>query len=103
MTITTTASIDLPFPTASPDVSVPCTIAPEAWWPQDRWQSDVAKAACRNCPVLVRCFNWALHNEQHGVWGGTTAAEREHLRAQLDLPAPPLFPRMPGARDRSAA
>lgn len=94
---------DLPFPRTDDGQPPPCTAVPDAWWPAERGQADLAKAVCRNCPVVAACFNWAVHNEPHGVWGGTTAAEREDLRARLDLPAPPMFPRMPGGRERSAA
>lgn len=35
---------------------------------------------CAECPVLAECFNYALHHEEHGFWGGTSAREREVLR-----------------------
>jgi len=36
-----------------------------------------AKAVCAKCPVVAPCLEWALDNESHGVWGGTSPAERE--------------------------
>lgn len=40
-----------------------------------------AKAICAVCPVLQDCFNFAMeHEEEYGVWGGTTHRERERLR-----------------------
>jgi WhiB family redox-sensing transcriptional regulator len=39
-----------------------------------------AKALCASCPVIENCLNWALSTrEPHGVWGGTSAEEREQL------------------------
>lgn len=35
---------------------------------------------CENCPVLKECFNYALHHEHHGFWGGTTSDNRRRLR-----------------------
>lgn len=40
----------------------------------------IAKAICSHCPVQIACREWALANEQFGVWGGTTARERVRLR-----------------------
>ena len=39
-----------------------------------------AKAICRRCPVVAECLQWALEmKEQHGIWGGMTARERNRL------------------------
>lgn len=39
-----------------------------------------AKRVCAACPVRTACLAYALaHNEQHGVWGGTTRTERRAL------------------------
>lgn len=39
-----------------------------------------ALALCGRCPVRAACLDYALDHEQHGVWGGTTPAERRALR-----------------------
>ena len=40
-----------------------------------------AKAMCRQCPVLQRCFDHAMEvREPYGVWGATTPEERELIR-----------------------
>lgn len=40
-----------------------------------------AKAICADCPVMWQCRDWALRtNEQWGVWGGLTSAERNAIR-----------------------
>jgi WhiB family redox-sensing transcriptional regulator len=49
-------------------------------------RENAAKAICQGCPVLANCLNWALAvAEPHGVWGGTTPAEREQLTSQILL------------------
>jgi len=40
---------------------------------------------CSACPLLVSCFNWALHNEDHNYWGASSALERRELRRSLKL------------------
>jgi WhiB family redox-sensing transcriptional regulator len=46
-------------------------------------QEQAAKEVCRRCPVIKACLRHALAAEDYGVWGGTTAHEREQLRAKL--------------------
>lgn len=42
-----------------------------------------AKDRCRGCPVIDRCLEYALdNNEPYGVWGGLTADERRALLRQ---------------------
>lgn len=35
---------------------------------------------CQDCPALLECFNYAVHHEEWGFWGGTTRAQRKLLR-----------------------
>ncbi len=43
---------------------------------------EAAKAICRRCLVTAECLDYALtNNEDHGVWGATTARQRRKLRA----------------------
>ncbi|MEU9438393.1 WhiB family transcriptional regulator [Streptomyces sp. NPDC048252] len=51
-------------------------------------QTDIeqAKLLCSGCPIAAGCLKWALaHPTQArlGVWAGTTARERTHLRQRL--------------------
>lgn len=40
-------------------------------------REELAKAACRRCPVLEPCLQHALSvHEPYGIWGGMTARER---------------------------
>ncbi len=42
-----------------------------------------AKAVCAVCPVIENCLRWALAaREPYGVWGGTSAEERERVHAR---------------------
>ncbi len=50
-----------------------------------------ALAYCSQCPVCAECLEFALGTEQeHGIWGGKTATEREvmvemrHAQAELE-------------------
>ena|SRR5579884_867124 len=44
-------------------------------------QIDAAKAICQLCRVRDRCLRFALEtNQEDGIWGGTTEAERRKLR-----------------------
>lgn len=43
-----------------------------------------AKQVCRRCPVLGECLTHALACEDFGIWGGTTAQERQAMRALPD-------------------
>ena len=46
----------------------------------EKIQTAIAKQACSRCPLIVECFQWALGREFYGIWGGTTAKEREAIR-----------------------
>lgn len=61
--------------------------------PLDVDAHEVAAYACTSCPVKRPCLEFALMtNEQWGVWGGHTEAQRarirRHLRAALLGEAP---------------
>jgi WhiB family redox-sensing transcriptional regulator len=44
-------------------------------------QIEEAKAVCRRCPVINRCQQWALeNNQQDGVWGALSENERRSLK-----------------------
>ena len=34
---------------------------------------------CRACPVRDTCFNYAVINNESGIWGGTTERQRKNL------------------------
>lgn len=57
------------------------------WWFPERGKDDTHKAmqVCASCPVRQMCREYAKTWHDVGVWGGSTADEREELRL-LALP-----------------
>lgn len=57
--------------------------------PGDTEALRAAKSICSGCPVLIRCLEYALdNNERYGIWGGKSTRERLLiLRAQRMLEA----------------
>ena len=43
---------------------------------------------CFQCPVMLECREYALHNEAFGTWGGMTEWERNVERRLLGIPSP---------------
>lgn len=57
---------------------------PEMFYPEklNNW-AHKAKQVCEQCSIRVECLTWALENdEQYGIWGGLTPAERNKLRGR---------------------
>lgn len=58
---------------------------PEGFFPE-REEGQAARIRlairiCNRCPVKTRCLDWALeHDEQFGIWGGTSESERRQLK-----------------------
>ena len=60
-------------------------VNPELFYADDCQQPDKAvveqaRAICIQCPVRVPCLQWALQNEDFGMWGGLTANERRDFK-----------------------
>lgn len=56
-------------------------VDPELFYPDEKEQGADAKTICNDCLVRTECLEWALNNnEQHGVWGGKSAWQRNKLR-----------------------
>ena len=67
------------------DYVLPCTNAPDEYYPsyEDRgdYHTKLLKKMCNTqCPVVTDCLVYALKHEDHGIWGGTTASERQSIR-----------------------
>ena len=67
---------------------VQCAELPAVFFPNDepdpesrQVMVDVAKQICADCPVRLRCFDYALSAGMQGIWGGTTYEERQKLRS----------------------
>ena len=48
-----------------------------------------AQRLCGSCRFTVVCREYALTHDVTGVWGGTTDADRDLIRAERQLPDPP--------------
>ena len=44
-----------------------------------------AKAICGSCPIMEACGTWAVHNAEHGVFGGLSAKERKLMRGKVGV------------------
>lgn len=38
---------------------------------------------CETCPVRLDCLLFALENNEHGVWGGTSRVERQRMPKEI--------------------
>ncbi len=62
---------------------------PELFFPigttgQALLQIDRAKEVCCECPVKVKCLDFALEtNQDSGIWGGTSEEERRDIRRRI--------------------
>jgi WhiB family redox-sensing transcriptional regulator len=62
---------------------------PELFFPvgttgQALLQIDRAKEVCDECPVKVRCLDFAIEtNQDSGIWGGTSEEERRDIRRRI--------------------
>jgi WhiB family redox-sensing transcriptional regulator len=68
-----------------------CQDFDEEWWfgaddedaDEFRERVELAKAICRQCPVISQCLDYALESrEMHGIWGGKTEWERLAILAE---------------------
>lgn len=51
---------------------------PDLWF--DSRSTPELKALCHRCPLRRGCLEYALIHDVAGIWGGTTALERDELR-----------------------
>ncbi len=63
---------------------VPCEDIPDIFFPEDfpdkqtrEYAIRTAKALCKECPLLIQCFAYAIEaQEPYGIWAGTLPHER---------------------------
>lgn len=57
---------------------------PDLWienWTGRPIPSQTAQKMCEGCPFLAACRDYAVEAEEElGIWGGTTAEDRERIR-----------------------
>jgi WhiB family redox-sensing transcriptional regulator len=73
------------FPEFVEHGSPPCSqVDPEAYFPESGQgitpEARIAKRICKACPYIDPCLEWAVENNELGIWGGTTAFERRGIR-----------------------
>lgn len=57
------------------------SLPPDLFFPSRGHETSTAKAVCAECPVCEECLDYALRRgEKHGIWGGTSEADRRKLR-----------------------
>lgn len=53
---------------------------PEAFFPEKGGSTKQAKDVCKRCPVIEKCLQYALANdERFGIWGGKSETERRKI------------------------
>lgn len=58
-------------------------IGGDMFFPDQGGNTSRPLSVCNRCPVIAECLTYALENdEQHGVWGGTTANDRRRIRSR---------------------
>ena len=63
---------------------VTCQEIPDIFFPEDfpdkqtrEYAIRTAKALCKECPLLIQCFAYAIEaQEPYGIWAGTLPHER---------------------------
>jgi hypothetical protein len=43
------------------------------------------KEFCQGCALLIKCRDYGLQNQVHGIWGGLAHRERIEIRAKLKI------------------
>jgi len=59
------------------------SVDPEIFFPVKQLDQSTphrAKLVCSRCEVKAECLEYALANNEYGIWGGTSEDERRRLR-----------------------
>lgn len=59
--------------------AVCATVDPEEWFPEKGVSAHQAKKICVTCPVIDECLQFALDNDETGIWGGTSHRQRRSM------------------------
>jgi hypothetical protein len=49
------------------------------------YEYNQAKKICSSCVHKEECLEWAIYNENYGIWGGTTPTERYEIRKKRKI------------------
>ncbi len=57
-------------------------IPTDMFCPRDEHPGDAPAAVriCNRCPIRRACLDWAVTNDEQGIWGGTTDRQRAAIR-----------------------
>jgi WhiB family redox-sensing transcriptional regulator len=56
---------------------------PKIWFPDEAGDTEAAQEAkeiCKQCPVIEACLEWAIDNNEQGIWGGMGISQRARLK-----------------------
>ena len=66
------------------EIPVCATTDPEAFFPEKglggQKSVKLAKSMCKSCVYVTKCLQWAIDNNETGIWGGTTERERRYMK-----------------------
>jgi hypothetical protein len=68
----------------------PDTDTPNAYVGEDPYK--YARQVCGTCPHKIECAEWGIANEDHGMWGGLSPADRKGIRRKRGKRNYPLLP-----------
>lgn len=102
--------LDLSLPDVDPtdvrwlDDALCAQTDPELFHPEKGGSPKAAKRVCLACDVRAQCLAWAIANdEQDGVWGGLSRAERAKLKRAAKAAAESDAEPQPEPADPAAA
>jgi hypothetical protein len=61
---------------------------PELFFPENFssiYETHAVLKLCSNCPVYVKCRDFALNHDVYGWWAGTTRAERSAIQKERGI------------------
>jgi len=62
------------------------SMGPGFFFPANSAAFAISESVCGGCPVAAECLATALEDPSlHGIWGGTSAKERQYLRNEEGL------------------
>lgn len=66
----------------------------DSWFPETYSSIDTPymKRICSTCSAESECLSYALEYNVIGIWGGTTASDRDRIRKAKGIVAKPIFP-----------
>lgn len=76
---------------------------PELFFPpkgggQDSHDVNQAKKLCMSCPVQPECLDWAMDNNEFGIWGATSGHDRRTIRSgKMERPVSEASQNLPAA------